>query len=276
MNKVLTYGFGLAALLVARFAFGAPFWIATLIGVVGSYVLPLAFLRLGMAVSRFFIERSPEGRALMVEADAEQTAAWKEWEEIKRRRAAGLPVDEAEADRIEGILFRNEGVAGSRRAYSHPPPTRRSIPPVKIGTDAGRRGPEWMLSNVGPELAIYFRPRPADPIWKQITEENAPAYQLCFQQMLLRAGLMQLHSSDQIDDEIATKMVEAMETVARPHNLNSAVLLILAHQYADADQMMRGTNTTNWVAKMVERDNMAPSPESYIEYVKGRFFAESA
>jgi hypothetical protein len=71
-------------------------------------------------------------------------------------------------------------------------------------------------------------------------------------------------------------MIEAMDEVARPHNLNSALLLILAHQYVDADQMMRGLNTTTWVAKMVERDNIAPSPESYVEYVKGRFFAQSA
>jgi hypothetical protein len=200
MNTVLSYGFGFAALLVARFAFDAPIWFAALLGVAASYVLPRAFLLLGMKVSRSLIERSPEGRTLTAEHDAEQAAAWKEWENIKQRRAQGKPVDEKEADRVEGILFRNEGVAGNRKAYSRPPPSRGTAPPIKISTDSGKRGPQWMLSNVGPELALYFRPRPADPVWKLITEENAPAYQLCFQQMLLRAGLMKLYSSNQIDD----------------------------------------------------------------------------
>lgn len=286
MKLVLTYGFGFAALLIVRFIFGAPMWLAGLIGLAVSYLAPrgvLGLLSLGMKVSRSFIERSPDGRALMAEHDAEQAEARKEWESIQRRRAAGEPVDEIEADRIKGILFRNEGIAGNRRSTRPAPPRslvaptppRTLVAPIKVSTDGGKRGPEWMLSNVGHELAIHFRPRPADPMWKLITTENAPAYQLCFQQILLRAGLLNLYSSNQIDDDIATKMGEAMEEVARPHNLNSALLLILAHQYVDADQMMRMLHTTTWVAKMVERDNFAPSPESYLQYVKERFFAQS-
>lgn len=110
MNTVLSYGFGFAALLVARFAFGAPIWLAGLVGVAVSYALPWAFLKLGMKATRAVIERSPEGRAAMAAHDAEQATTWREWEEIKRRQKAGEHVDPAEVARIKGILFGNKGV----------------------------------------------------------------------------------------------------------------------------------------------------------------------
>ncbi len=263
---------GFAALAVARYAFDLPIMLAALVGTAGYFLLPIPVLRVSMRVSRFFIERTPEGGATMAAHDAEQAEAWRAWEDVKRRRAAGEAVDPTEVDRLQGILFRNEGVLGTGHAPLPAPKAAMTAPLVKISTDRGKRGPDWMMSNVGPELAVYFRPSPSDQVWKGITEENAAAYQLWFQRMVLRGNLRSLHSSIQITDEIGATLVSVANEALDTHHLQVPLLLILAHQYVDADQMMRGLNTTCWVAKMVERNDYAPSPESYVEYLRERFF----
>ncbi len=173
-------------------------------------------------------------------------------------------------------IFSAGGAAKSRTRApppAAPPEASPTSPPVQISTSTGKRGPDWMLSNVGPELAGYFKLRPMDPVWKCVTWEKAPAYQLWFQRMLLRAGLLGLFSSSTITDEIATKMAEVATEAGETHDLNAQLLLVIAHQYVDADAMMRGIHTTDLVATIMSRPDFAPSPEGYVTYLKERFFS---
>lgn len=130
-------------MVAARAAFTAPMVIMGVIGLVGYFVVAPGVLLLGMKVSEFFIKRSPGGAALLEEHKAEQEAARKTWDEMKRREAAGERIDPVEKSRVEGILFRNEGVV--RRRTSPVAQAWESI--LAAGTDAG----------VSPELAPVIR-----------------------------------------------------------------------------------------------------------------------
>jgi hypothetical protein len=107
---------GFVVMLIARAALDAPLVVVALLGLIGYWVIAPGLLLLGMKVSEFFIRRSPGGAALIEEHKTEQAVAWKELEAIDRREAAGERVDPAEKSRVEGILFRNEGVLGGRTA----------------------------------------------------------------------------------------------------------------------------------------------------------------
>jgi len=167
------------------------------------------------------------------------------------------------------------GREGDERAAEHARSSRPAAPPVRIRTDAtpeaNPRGPEWMLSNVGLELAVAFKSNPDDPVWKGVTDDNAPAYQLWFQRILLRAKLLSLHSSSEISDEMEALLAQVAKEAQRSHELSPILLLILAHQFVDADIMLRSLNTTRWVARMVERSSCAPTPESCIKQLQARF-----
>lgn len=100
----------IAVMATARYGFDVPPLVAGLIGVVGYYAVAPGVLVLGMKVTEHFVRKSPGGAALIEAHKAEQAAAWKELDSIKKRQTAGEKVDPMEADRIEGVLFRNEGV----------------------------------------------------------------------------------------------------------------------------------------------------------------------
>lgn len=76
-------------MVIARAAFDAPMIVIGVVGFVGYYVVAPGALMLGLKVSEFFIRRSPGGAALLEEHKAEQEAARKTWDDIKRREASG-------------------------------------------------------------------------------------------------------------------------------------------------------------------------------------------
>lgn len=99
-----------ALMSIARYAFNVPLIAAAMVGLVGYYAVAPGLLLLGMKITEHVIKKSPGGAALIEAHKAEQAAAWKELDSIKKRQAAGEKVDPMESDRVEGILFRNEGV----------------------------------------------------------------------------------------------------------------------------------------------------------------------
>ena len=130
-------------MVIARAAFNAPMVVMALVGLVGYYAVAPGMLLLGLKVSEFFIKASPGGAALLQEHKAEQAIAWKEWDAIKKREAAGERIDPVEKSRVEGILFRNEGVV--RRRTSPIAQAWERI--LAAGSDAG----------VSPELAPVIK-----------------------------------------------------------------------------------------------------------------------
>lgn len=146
-------------------------------------------------------------------------------------------------------------------------PPRSSRVLVEYSRDEGKRGPDWMQNNVDPILGLYFTPQPSDPAWKQITEENVAAYQLWFQRALLAAQLHKAYTSESLIGERAEAVCKTAFKAKDEHGLNPLLVLILAHQYVDADQMLRGLHTVDWVAFMMRRDSCAPPPESVAKFV---------
>jgi hypothetical protein len=124
-----------------------------------------------------------------------------------------------------------------------------------------------MQNNVDPILGMYFTPQPNDQAWSQITAENVAAYQLWFQRAVLAAKLHEAFSSESLVGERAEAVCKTAFKAKEEHGLNPLLILVLAHQYVEADQMLRGLHTVDWVAFMMKRDACAPPPESVARFV---------
>ena len=147
-----------------------------------------------------------------------------------------------------------------------PPSTPRKVL-VAYSKDQGERGPDWMQNNVDPILGLRFSPQPNDPAWRQITAENVAAYQLWFQRAVLGAKLYEAHSSESLVGERAAAVCNSAFQAREEHGLKPILILVLAHQYVEADQMMRGLHTVDWVDFMMTRPNCVPAPEDIAKFV---------
>jgi hypothetical protein len=153
----------------------------------------------------------------------------------------------------------------NRGITSRPPGPAKVL--VEYSKDQGKRGPDWMQNNVDPILGMYFTPQPNDQAWSQITAENVAAYQLWFQRAVLAAKLHEAFSSESLVGERAEAVCKTAFKAKEEHGLNPLLILVLAHQYVEADQMLRGLHTVDWVAFMMKRDACAPPPESVARFV---------
>ncbi|MBZ5639187.1 MAG: hypothetical protein LAO51_10610 [Acidobacteriia bacterium] len=160
---------------------------------------------------------------------------------------------------------------GKRPAAARTPKQELPSAPRKVlveySEDQGKRGPDWMQNNVDPILGLHFSPQPRDPAWSQITAENAAAYQLWFQRAVLKAKLYEAHSSESLVGERAEAVCNTAFQAKEQHGLNPIIILVLAHLYVEADQMMRGLHTVDWVDFMMTRPNCAPAPEDIAKFV---------
>lgn len=123
------------------------------------------------------------------------------------------------------------------------------------------------------ELAVYFTPKPDDTIWKAVTKQNAELIQQGFLELWQRLGLEKYKSTDALPAEVIDTICEVANKVGEKHNLNPAFIILITHQYVDADQVMRQMYRTRWVAFMVARSDYAPPPESYMKYIKATYFS---
>lgn len=123
------------------------------------------------------------------------------------------------------------------------------------------------------ELGIYFKAQPSDPVWKVVTPRVAELIQQGFLEIWQRTDLEKYTDTNSLLPEIIDIIGEVANKVGEPNNLNPAFIILLAHQYVDADQLMRQIYRTRWVAFMVSRNSCAPSPESYDKYIMSRYFS---
>lgn len=121
-------------------------------------------------------------------------------------------------------------------------------------------------------LELMFEPRPNDPVWKLVTLDNLGEYQKWFLAAERRAELGKLFSSNRIDDETDRKICDVVDEFAKATTLHPMILLILIHQFVDADHLLRQFWRGEWVVQMAQRPNYAPQPEAYVKYIKERFF----
>lgn len=122
------------------------------------------------------------------------------------------------------------------------------------------------------ELGLYFKAQPSDPVWKAVTPQVAELIQQGFLEIWQRAGLEKYSDTNSLPPGIIDIIAEVANKVGEPNNLNPALVILVTHQYVDADRLMRQMYRTRWVAFMVSRDSCAPSPESYHEYILSRYF----
>lgn len=138
----------------------------------------------------------------------------------------------------------------------------------RLVEDLNRRGKSY--------LSLMLQEKPTDPIWRLVTRENVDKFQRAFVELEQRLELTKLYSSNRIDDELADRMVAVVnELERRYHPLHPAILLLLVHQYIDADQLLRQLYRDEWVVRMVARSDFAPPPETYFNYIRDRFFGGS-
>ena len=122
------------------------------------------------------------------------------------------------------------------------------------------------------ELGIYFKPAPNDPVWKVVTPKIADLIQQGFLEIHQETELDKYSDTNALPAEVIDVIGEVANQIGEPNNLNPAFTILVTHQYIDADQLMRQMYLTRWVAFMVARNTCAPSPESYIDYIKARYF----
>jgi hypothetical protein len=150
----------------------------------------------------------------------------------------------------------------------------RSTTLAGIDTPASRKSPEpedyeWKNE----ELAIYFRAQPKDPIWGALTEQKADVVQQGFLEIVRRTNLDKYSNTNTLPSEVIDTICDIANEVGKQNDLNPAFVILLAHQYVDADQVMRQLHKSRWVASMVSRSDFAPPAESYMKYIKSTYFS---
>jgi hypothetical protein len=124
------------------------------------------------------------------------------------------------------------------------------------------------------ELAIYFTPKLDDPIWMAVTKQNAELIQQGFLKIWQQVGLEKYKSTNALPAEVIDTICEVANKVGERHNLNPTFIILITHQYVDADPLMRQMYRTRWIAFMIARSEYAPPPESYMEYIKTTYFSD--
>ena len=122
------------------------------------------------------------------------------------------------------------------------------------------------------ELGIHFKAQPNDLVWKVVTPQVADLIQQGFLDIWQRTDLDKYTDTNSLPPEIIEIICEVADKIGEPNNLNPAFIMLVTHQYIDADRLMRQMYRTRWVAFMVSRDSCAPPPETYIDYIKSTYF----
>jgi hypothetical protein len=125
------------------------------------------------------------------------------------------------------------------------------------------------------ELGIYFRRRPTDPAWKNVSPPIADSVQDGFLEICELANLDQYDDTNELPKDVIDVICEVANDVGERNKFNPAFIILVTHQYVDADRQMRQMYKTRWVAFMVSRSPYAPPPESYLDYITAQYFSDS-
>lgn len=150
----------------------------------------------------------------------------------------------------------------------------RSTTLAGINTPVSRKSPEpedYQWKNE--ELAIYFRAQPKDLIWGALTEQKAEVVQQGFLEIVRRTNLDKYSNTSTLTSDVIDTICDIANEVGKQNDLNPAFVILLAHQYVDADQVIRQLHKSRWVASMVSRADFAPPAESYMKYIKSTYFS---
>lgn len=124
------------------------------------------------------------------------------------------------------------------------------------------------------ELAAYFRAQPKDLIWGALTERKAEIAQQGFLEIARKISIDKYSDTNTLPSDVIDTICDVANEVGEQNDLNPTFIILLAHQYIDADPVMRQLHKARWVASMVSRLDFAPSAESYMEYIKYTYFVD--
>lgn len=123
------------------------------------------------------------------------------------------------------------------------------------------------------ELGIYFKAQPKDPVWGAVTEQKAEAIQKGFIEAARRANLDKYTDTNSLPSEVIDTICDIANEIGEKNDLKPIFVILLAHQYVDADPTIRLSHKSRWIAWMVSRWNSAPPPEAYMKYIKSTYFS---
>jgi hypothetical protein len=142
------------------------------------------------------------------------------------------------------------------------------------------RGPSQTLSSAKPgsasdALTPFFVPKPRDPAWQGVTQQNAEYIQQGFLAVWQEARLDRYTNTNALTGNDLDIIARVADEIGARHNVNQWFIILISHQYIDADPLMRQTYRTRWLASMVARSTYAPPPESYTKYIQDTYFRNS-
>jgi len=123
------------------------------------------------------------------------------------------------------------------------------------------------------ELEVYFDPQPNDQVWKAVSINNVEQIQQAFQEICRSARLDTYNSTNDLPYEVIETICKIANETGAKFNINPFHIILISHQYVDADKVMRQMYKSRWIAFMVKRADYAPQPETYLEYIKGTYFS---
>lgn len=144
---------------------------------------------------------------------------------------------------------------------------------LALNTQRAAQPTQQQLARAG-SLALFFVPSPKDPVWRHVTWDNVPDLQRWFLTMAREAQLSRFHMTNDLPDETIDQLCAIANRAVDDGLPYAALLLLLAHQYVDADIMMRQLHSSDWVPWVVQRPVFVPPPESYTDFLRSRYFAE--
>ena len=137
---------------------------------------------------------------------------------------------------------------------------------IKPSADASY---EW----INRELGLYFTARPKDRAWMAVTPRMADLMQQGFLEIWRRGELEKYSDTNDLPSAVIDTIAEVANRISEPNNFNPAFVILVSHQYVDADKRMRQSYRSRWVAMMVSRSPYAPPPESYVKYIQETYFS---
>jgi hypothetical protein len=131
---------------------------------------------------------------------------------------------------------------------------------------------EKVSSPVGPDnpppvgIDSYFIERPDDIYWSRVTNLNVLSINNEFSSLVEVVGLEGFNSSMALDKRAVSAIQDRLLKTYSKRDPEFYIVFTLALQYVDSPEEDRKKYTDIWVAIMVDRDPIAPPPESYIDF----------
>jgi len=113
----------------------------------------------------------------------------------------------------------------------------------------------------------------SDKIWGKLNQKQVEAVQSGFMQVCLEDKLEQYLSTDDLPVSVLENVSRVTNKISADFGISPAFIPLVVHQYVDSDHMLRVMHRDNWASFMATRPDLAPRPESYLDYLNNMYFS---